>query len=153
MVVGRLAEGRMGALRGARGVTLLELTIAVSIFAVTIAVAAQVLVAFYATMDLQQQRVEAANYCRGVFSQMRTIRDTVPNTSEQPNRFQDAVFGEFPEGEQDQVPYGLREVMVNLAYESTNGTANPLVPTVTVNWLDMRGRDVSLSLTTAITDR
>ena len=149
----RLAGVRTAALRETRGVTLLEITIAVAIFAVAIGVAAQILVSFYATMDLQHQRVIAADHCRGVFSQIRNIRDASPNTSENPSAFQEAVMAQFPDGEQPTAPYDLRDATVEIAYESTDASANPLVPTVTVNWVDLRGRAVSLGTTTAITDR
>jgi len=149
----RLVDVRTAARRETRGVTLLEITIAVAIFAVAIGVAAQVLISFYATMDLQHQRVIAAEHCRGVFSQIRNIRDASPNTSDDPSAFQEAVMAQFPDGEQSTGPYDLRDATVEVVYESTDTSANPLVPTVTVNWVDLRGRPVSLGITTAITDR
>lgn len=59
---------------GQSGVTLIEVTIAVAIFAVVIAVSAQALGSFYATMDMQEDRIEAAQRARSVISAIRDKR-------------------------------------------------------------------------------
>ena len=69
------------------GVSLLEVTMAVAIFAVAVGVAAQGLISFYASMDVQNQRVMAANQCRALLSDMRNIRDANPNSSTIPTNF------------------------------------------------------------------
>ncbi|NIA12847.1 MAG: prepilin-type N-terminal cleavage/methylation domain-containing protein [Nitrospiraceae bacterium] len=139
--------------RRERGFTLLELTLAVAIFTVVIGVTATCLISFYSTMETEHQRVLAYNHCRSVLSDMRTIRDATPNTSDNPTAFQDALFAMYPDGVEMTGPYELSESKVIATYESTDAGTNPIVPTVAVQWNDLRGRQVTVSLSSAITDR
>lgn len=65
---------RKGKLTSQSGVTLMEVTIAIAIFAVVIAVSAQSLASFYATMDMQEERIEAVQRARGVLNAIREKR-------------------------------------------------------------------------------
>jgi prepilin-type N-terminal cleavage/methylation domain-containing protein len=135
------------------GVTLLELTLAVAIFAIAVGAAAQTLISFYVTMDMQNQRVVAVNHCRAVLSNMRNLRDAFPNSATTPNNFQNAVLAAYaPEVETDG-PAGLTSGKVVVSYEDANPSTNPLVPTVMVQWHDLRGRTCTVSLSSAISDR
>ena len=140
-------------LRREHGFSLLELTIAVAIFAVVVGVASTCLISFYSTMETEHQRVLAFNHCRGVLSDMRAIRELTPNTSDNPTAFQDALFTMYPDGTEMTGPYELLESRVTATYESTDASTNPVVPTVTLQWNDMRGRQISVSLSSALTDR
>ena len=133
--------------------TLLELTLAVAIFAITVGVAAQSLISYYAAMDMQNQRVIAVNHCRTIFSEMRTIRDANPNTTTSPHNCQDAIVAQYPNGAHLAGPALLRNAAVDVAYENDDIIANPLVPTLTVQWQDLRGRTMTLRMSSAITDR
>ncbi len=146
---------RVGARRRAdsQGFTLLELTLAVAIFAVTIGVAARSLVGFYATMDMQRQRLIAVNHCRAVFSDMRSVGAANPNTSSAPTAFQSAILGMYPHETELSGPYELGTSTVMVEYASPQPTANPLEPTLTVSWNDIRGRALSVRLSTMLTDR
>jgi len=135
------------------GFTLLELTLAVAVFAVAIGVAAQSLISFYATMDMQHQRTVALQHCRAVLSDMRSVRDAHPNTEELPTNFQTAVLAQFPEATIMTGPPELANAEVEITYEDPNATANPLAPTVTVRWQDLRGRQLSAAASTALTDQ
>ena len=127
-----------------KGFTLLELTMAMAIFATTIGVAAQSLISFYAIVDMQNQRVVAMNQCRATLSQMRTARTTSLAT----------VLTQYPVGYTVAGPAQLRNSTISVANEGANpATANPLVPTVTVAWLDLRGHALSVRLSTALADQ
>jgi type II secretory pathway pseudopilin PulG len=135
------------------GVTLLELTLAVAIFVVAVGATAQTLVSFYATMDVQNQRVVAINHCRSVLSNMRNLRDGFPNTTTLPNNFQTAVLNAYPAGFEADGPTGLRQSKVTISYASAQITANPLEPTVTIEWYDLRGHKCQMALSSALTDK
>lgn len=137
----------------ASGFTLLEITVGMAIFAVTVGVAAQSLLSFYTVMDMQNQRVVAVNHCRGVLSAMRNLRDANPNSVDTPTAFQTAVLNAFPDGTEMAGPSQLREATVEISYEDPTVNANPLVPTVTLRWQDLRGHAMTLGVTSAITDR
>ncbi len=142
-----------GRLTDARGVTLLELTMAVAIFTVAVGAAAQSLISFYTTMDMQNQRVIAINHCRGILSEMRNLRDTAPNTTANPTHFQTTVLEHFAEGSEQAGPALLKSSVVTVTYEDTNPSTNPLVPTVTIQWLDLKGHLCTARMSTALTDR
>ena len=149
----RGTERKPRLLLSSEGVTLLELTIAVAIFVVAVGAAAQILVSFYVTMDMQSQRVVAINNCRSLLSDMRNLRDAFPNSATNPTNFQSAVLAKYPPGANLDGPAGLTGASVTVNYEDSNPTANPLAPTVTVEWRDLRGRTCTISLSSAITDR
>lgn len=138
---------------GDQGFTLLELTLAVAIFAVTIGVAARSLVGFYATMDMQRQRLIAANHCRGVFSDMRSVGAANPNTSSNPTAFQSAILGMYAHETELSGPYDLGASTVLVEYANPQPNANPLEPMLTVTWNDIRGRTLSVRMSTMLTDR
>jgi len=147
------ARRKSGAWFSNEGVSLLELTLAVAIFVIAVGAAAQALVSFYVTMDMQNQRVVAINHCRSALSNMRNLRDTFPNSATAPNNFQNAVLAAYPAGVETDGPAALSNSKVTVSYEDANPTANPLVPTVRVEWRDLRGRTCALSLSSAISDR
>jgi prepilin-type N-terminal cleavage/methylation domain-containing protein len=140
-------------MRASQGVTLLELMFAVAIFAAAIGATAQCLVSFYANMDVQRQRVIATNMCRATLSDMRGLRDTYPNTTTLPTNFQTHVLAQFPDNTEITGSSLLPGSRIKVTYEDPNATANPLVPTVRVQWTDLRGHDVSATVTSALTDR
>jgi prepilin-type N-terminal cleavage/methylation domain-containing protein len=128
-----------------QGFTLLELTLAVAVFAVVLGATAQVLVSHYATLDLQQQRSTAVQLCRGVLSDMRAARDANPDD------FPGAITEMWPNDVQVDGTGLLRNEQVTVNY--ADSTANPLNVRVTVSWSDLRGRPVRSSLATMLTDQ
>jgi type II secretory pathway pseudopilin PulG len=135
------------------GVTLFEVTLAVAIFFVTVGVAAQSLVSFYAHMDMQNQRVIAVNHCQSVLSAMRNLRDASPNSAENPSHFQEAILAAYPSGTEKDGPGALKGAKVKVTYDDPRATVNPLTPTVTLWWQDLRGHPCTVALSSAITDR
>ena len=150
------------------GVTLLELTIAVAIFAVALGASAQILVSFYSTMDIQNQRVMVINYCRGLMSDMRNLRDATADATNadaclHPTTFQERVLCRYAQGSltldlnpttgRDRALAKLKSPSVQLQYVDSSPTANPLTPTIRVQWRDMRGHLATLALSSSITDR
>ena len=62
------------ALARKRGVTLIEVTMAVAIFAVVIAVSAQSILSFYVAIDMQEDRIVATHAARAVLAALREMR-------------------------------------------------------------------------------
>ena len=135
-----------------QGFALLELTLAVSIFVVVIGIASQALVSFYTCMDLQKQRTVAVNECRSILSEMRALRTTNPNTTEDPINFQSAVLDQYPDGEETDGPDNLRNARRFVTYEEASADANPLVPTVTIQWTSLTGHTVQVAISSALVD-
>ncbi|MBN2310854.1 MAG: type II secretion system protein [Candidatus Hydrogenedentes bacterium] len=128
-----------------RGFTLLELTIAVAVFIVILAATAQALVSYYVTMDIQNQRVAAVRNCTGVISAMRSVRDANPGD------FPDAIVDQWPDGAVVSGAGSLPQEQITVHY--TDSTANPLEVTVTSQWADLRGRSLTTSVSSLLTDR
>ncbi len=143
-----------------RGVSLMEVTLAVAIFAGVIGVTAQSLASFYVSIDLQEQRMEAALSCRTVMDAIREKRaqyeDDFPGDLlgwvEAGN---EANWAEFLADNASHVE--LEEQAVEVACYNTNGDAagvadNPIMVHVTTTWKDRKGRDMSASIMTMLTD-
>jgi len=144
-----------------QGVTLLELTVAIALFAIILAGAAQVLISFYAGMDMQQQRHIASQNCVAVLNAMRQERDIESKRSAD-NRlgFPEALTARWPNGQEidpitdeegQQVYPSLPEESIMVRY--TDPDANPIEVTVESSWTDLRGGTMRYSLSTLITDR
>ena len=127
------------------GLTLLELTIAVAIFVIILGTAAQALISFHFAQDMQQQRGAAAHNMRSVLSSMRNARDANPDS------FPEAITTQWPDGVTLANEGTELGEAIMVAY--TDATANPLEVTITSSWSDMRGRAMSLSLSTVLTNR
>jgi type II secretory pathway pseudopilin PulG len=144
-----------------RGVSLMEVTLAVAIFAGVIAVTAQSLASFYVSIDLQEQRMEAALSCRTVMDAIREKR--VQYEDEFPGDLlgwvesgNDAEWAEFLADNGDHVE--LDEQSIEVACFNTNGDAagaadNPIMIHVTTTWRDRKGREMSASLMSILTDQ
>jgi prepilin-type N-terminal cleavage/methylation domain-containing protein len=131
------------------GVTLLELTIALSIFAIVMGAAAQGLVASYSSLKVQEQRAEAAHLCRSVLDHMREFRDNNAAT------FPDSLTQHWPAGSPIEGITAAAETSLN-EYELTvsygDAGAAPLPVTVQVAWKDHQGRPISFSVTTLLSE-
>lgn len=133
-------------LRGtrARGVTLLELTMAVAVFTVVLGAAAQALVSYHSAMEIQHQRTQALQTCRSTLAAMRQARDANPGD------LQAAIVNVWPAGQDLPGVGALSNEVVRVTYTDT--TANPLEVTVTCQWQDLTNRQVQVSLTSLISD-
>jgi len=125
------------------GFTLLELTIAMAVFAILMAGTAQALISFYAAMHLQEQRHAAAEAAQSVLSDMRVVRDA------NPGNFPAAIVAQWPDGEDVTPVASLPGETITVDYADT--TNNPLTISVRVQWNDLRGRVVSESVSTMLT--
>jgi len=56
------------------GLTLMEVMMAVALFAVVVGITATALTSFYVSMDIQEQRIEALQSCRAVMGALREKR-------------------------------------------------------------------------------
>ena len=132
-------------LREEKGVTLIELTMAMALFAIVLGATTQSLVSYYVALDEQNQRNTAVQHCAAVLSSMRDVRDA------NPANFPGAITAKWPNG-------GIVANVSTLPKESVtvnyvNPAANPLQVTLKSSWTDIRRHPMSLQVTTLLTDR
>lgn len=144
-----------------RGMTLLEVTLAVAIFTVVIGITAQSLASYYIAMDVQEQRIEAAQSARTVLTALRNKRDETRNNF--PGELLEWIQTQNIENWPGYVHSGgearhlaNHEIMVralNLEGADAADTDNPIVVQVVSRWNDRRGRAIDVTLASALTDR
>lgn len=132
-------------LRDESGLTLLEVSLSMGLFAVVMSVSAQVLVGFSGAMEIQEQRQEAIQHCRAVLAQMRQDRDT----SVLP--FPEQVLAIWPDGREvtDATIVTLDNEVITVEYADDG--ADPLRVSITATWTDMQGRPATASVGTLLT--
>lgn len=151
-----------GRLKSEQGMTLVEVTLAVAIFATVIALTAQSLVNSYVGVDLQKQRIEAANSCRAVLSYLRERRTDMG--ADFPKSFlahirekQEAGWAEFLKDEAthgvDLDGHTITVLTSSLTGEEATDADNPLRVLVRSTWFDRRGRLMRAEVVTCLTDR
>ncbi|MFA6240000.1 MAG: prepilin-type N-terminal cleavage/methylation domain-containing protein [Candidatus Hydrogenedentales bacterium] len=131
--------------RDEEGVTLLELTIAMALFVIVMGATAQSLISYYVALDMQNQRHTAVRDCASILSNMRDVRTA------NPTNFPDAVTALWPDGVQVPNAGTLTQEVVTVDYVDPN--TNPLEVTVTSTWVDMRGRPMTVSVSSILADR
>lgn len=127
---------------GQEGLTLLELTVALALFAIVLGATAQGLISYHVAMDMQAQRCTAAQNCRSFLSDMRRTRDANPDA------YPETILEEYPEG--TEFPGTLPGERLTVEYEDPS--ANPLEVTVRSRSIDLRNHEVTVSLSTNLTD-
>lgn len=149
-------------LRAQEGMTLMEVTMAVAIFAAVIAMTATALVDFYVGVDLQKQRIEAASSCRAVLSYLRERR---PEMNEDfPATFLDHINLKQEEGWTEFLKHDAGDgitldghtitvVVRNMDGAEATDADNPIRIIVQSTWLDRAGRPMRAELATALTDQ
>lgn len=125
-----------------KGFTLLEIMVAIALFAIVLGATAETLISFYSTMDMQGLRAAAAQSCRGVLADMRVVRNANPNT------FPQSITATWPEGQE--FPGSISGEVISVNYEDP--AANPLVVTVISQTRDLRGRPVTVRVSSALTN-
>lgn len=126
--------------------TLVEITLAIAIFAILMGVAAQALISWYAALELQSQRTVAVQALSGVLSDIRQLRDN------DPDGFPENITEAYPDVSTVELPTQvLSQQNVQIRYVDT--TANPLEIVLTMTWNDPRGRQATLRMGTLLTDR
>ncbi len=145
------------------GMTLIEVTIAASIFFIALVVSAQSLMGFYRTLNMQKERIEAAQSARAVMDDIRLKRDDyqVGDTD-----FDwDGFVGYMDSGTEDNWPEfivdgdgGLYGHEISVGVQSLSGGARqPGDATVEVHvestWTDIAGRELSVEIIGYIAER
>jgi prepilin-type N-terminal cleavage/methylation domain-containing protein len=133
-----------GRIRNSAGFTLIELTVAIAIFAIVLGTAAQALVSYHATIHLQHQRNVATQNCKAILSQMRNVRNQAGA------QFPNIITGTWADGQPVEGAGTMRGEQVVVTYTDVN--ANPLEVTVRSTFPDMRGRQVTTQISTRLTD-
>ncbi len=147
-----------------RGMALLEVMLAVGIFAVVVGVTATSLTAFYSSMDAQQQRMEALQSCRSVLGAIREKRaefitqaDAVDRAGllawiEQGNTEHWSAYLTNPSqgGLRGQT---LSVRCLNMAGAAPTAADSPLEVQVISTWTDMAGRPMQAQVATVLADR
>ena len=142
-----------------RGVTLIEITLAVAIFAGVIGVTAQALMSFYVSIDVQEQRMEGVAACRSVMDSLREKR--VEFSEEFPEGLLTWIetqnadsWDDFLADNSDYVQLAEQTLVVE-CYNTDGDVAgegdNPIEVHVTTNWLDRKGRPMSATVVSMLT--
>jgi len=146
------------------GVTLVEITLALSIFAGIVAITAQSLLSFYVTLDIQEQRIEAIHSCRAVMGALREKRGDfkLEDWGYDWEGFIDWIEDENDEGWQAYVKSGdgyeeLNAQQLTVTCFDMDGNAavpgsNPIEVHVTTTWTDRKGRPMKAELVTAVSN-
>ena len=151
--------------RSNAGMTLLEITLAVSIFAVAVGITAQSLVSYYMTMDMHEQQIESAQAARTIIAAIRDKRGEFDGDPNFPVGLQAWVAAQQDDGWSAFLrtkgtgdTYAQLEehsVTVNMAALDGGAVAagtNPVRITVVSEWNDRRGRPMSATIATVLTD-
>ena len=130
------------------GFTLVEVAIASSLFAMILLAAGQAMLGSNQTMDLQQQRVNAAEDCSSLLKNMRNTRD-------------DAPFGTFPASitdvwapnavltaDTDPAIVNVQGASITVSY--VDPVATPLEVTLLYSWNTLDGKTIRLTMGTVL---
>ncbi len=150
--------------RAQAGMTLLEITIAVAIFAVVVGITAQSLVSYYMTIDMHEQQIEATQAARAVAATVREKREEFSEDPDWPNDLmawvQDQEDAGWPghvreaaDGEYDQL-YG-HAINVTLTDGDGNNAVtgtNPVHVMITSRWTSRAGHEMFVPIATVVTN-
>jgi type II secretory pathway pseudopilin PulG len=128
-----------------RGMTLVELTLAVAIFVMVLGATAQSLISYYVALDIQDQRVVATRHCVGVLNTIRDFRGTTTDP------FPAAITDQWVDG--SEVPGVASLPQENVIVTYTNPASNPLEVVVVSTWKDLRGRQITAQVSTVLTNQ
>ena len=138
-----------------KGVTLLELTFAMAVFAVALGATAQVLISYYVALDVQQRRATALEHCRSVLGALREIRDAATDD------FVEDALAWIDTQEASGGEYNYTEIFSGMEGEAVTTTcselytggapADPLLVVVTSAFEDALGRPVTVELESILT--
>ena len=146
------------------GVTLLEIMVAMGIFAVVVGISAASLTSFYASMETQKERIAAAQSCRGVINLARQMRaefyHVVPDQNRFPEDWQAWLNGKNQQNWPDFTSSPGYEVRLrdhsivaqvyDLNGDEISSNTNPVVLHVRASWRDARGRMMDAYIATIL---
>lgn len=147
------------------GITLVEVTFAIAIFAVAIAMSAQAMMSFYATTDLQGQRISAMQANQAVIALIRQKRADYQEANDAFNwgnyitwikAQQTAKWTPFLKTKAASgILPGHKITVTLLALDGSAAVAgnDPIEVHVRSTWTDLRGRTASAELVAAISER
>lgn len=141
------------------GVTLIEITLAVAIFAGVIGVTAQSLMSFYVSIDMQEQRMEGVRTCQAVMDSLREKRSEFKNDFPQGlltwiDTNNGSAWADFLADNSEHIELADQTIEVtclNRAGDAADGNDNPIVVHVTTDWRDRKGRPMSASVVSMLT--
>lgn len=148
-----------------RGFTLLEVMIAVAIFAVVVGVTATSLASFYLSMDIQEQRIEAVHAGQAVLDAIRDKRGEFQLADDQydwtalftwiDNQDDEGWPGFVREGMGHEE---LREHTISVEVRNMDGGVaqpgdNPVQMRAVSSWRDRRGHPMQVDIITVMTNR
>ncbi len=148
-----------------RGITLVEVLLAVTLLASVIGVSATSLASFYVTMDMQEQRIEAIHACRAVAGELREKRGDFQIGSDgfdwnaylawihEGNEAGWPAFLRQGEKGEELTGHALSVTCFNMDGAPANAGDNPLEIYVTSTWRDRKNRSLSAQLVTVLTNR
>ena len=148
------AECMRARFRQQSGVTLLELTFAMAVFAIALGATMRILTSYYVSLDVQERRSTAIQHCRSVMSAIRQVRDQsgpdfvakVPQWVDEQQSGGDTPFADLFDSMDGEV------VSVTCQDLLTGGApADPMLVTVTSAFEDMLGRPVTVETSTILT--
>ena len=126
--------------RNDAGMSLVEVAFAMGILAFALVSVLGVVVQGHEANVLNRSRVLAFDEARSVVDGLRSLKDTGAAVPE-------VLMKYFPEGKSEVSSGVLENAWRSIEYDANS---IPLTVTVTVHWLDMRGREASVQLSTAI---
>ena len=146
-------------LKDNRGVSLMEVTLAVAIFAGVIAVTAQSLASFYVSVDMQEQRIEAVNTCRSVMEALREKRrqfktdfpDGLLNWVDERNEASWDTYLADNSIHQELEDQTIQVECYNEAGDEASLGDNPIVVHVISSWQDRKGRTLTARVVSVLT--
>lgn len=150
------------------GVTLIEVTLAVAIFAVVIAVSAQSIISNFVAVQVQKDRITAANSCRVVLNAIREKKGEFrgadawamvnwSNFFSWINTQNTAKWSTYLTEVDGSAALKSHTVTVSLLNPTTGAAAvttdNPIEVHVVASWVDSKNRTMSVRMISRITDR
>jgi hypothetical protein len=143
------------------GLTLVEITIAMTLLVLILAVSAQALAGFVVAMEMHGEQTVAIQSARSVLGALREKRPELRN--EFPMAFAEWISEQNDAGWTQQLLEGehfgtLHEHAIQVALSDMDGDTiglgdNPIVVTVTTTWTGVQGRPMRAVVSTIMTDR